>query len=51
MRNDVKLDKWSISAESKGWTDDFLESVFFTGNGRMGARGHLTCLLPEYLVN
>ena len=42
MRNDVKLDKWSISAESKGWTDDFLESVFFTGNGRMGARGYLT---------
>jgi len=48
MRNDVKLDKWKISAESKGWADDFLESIFFTGNGRMGARGYLA-LAPDVL--
>ncbi len=46
MRNDVKLEKWSVSAENRGWTDDFLESVFFTGNGRMGARGYLS-LTPD----
>ena len=40
MREDVKLNGWSISAESMSSTDAFLESVFFTGNGRMGARGY-----------
>ncbi|MCI1965830.1 MAG: glycoside hydrolase family 65 protein [Oscillospiraceae bacterium] len=41
MRDDVKLHKWGISAESRVSSDDFLESIFFTGNGRMGARGYL----------
>lgn len=44
MRDDVKLKKWSLSADGQ-WTDDFLESVFFTGNGRMGARGY--CVLEK----
>lgn len=42
MRNDIKLSKWKIEADSENGTDDFLESVFFTGNGRMGARGSLS---------
>lgn len=40
MRNEVRLDGWTISAEHAGLADPFLESVFFTGNGRMGARGY-----------
>ena len=40
MRNDVKLDGWRISAESGGMADAFAESIFFTGNGRMGVRGY-----------
>ncbi len=38
MRNDVKLDGWTLTA-SGAECDQFLESVFFTGSGRMGARG------------
>ena len=39
MRTDIQLNGWHISA---GGTigDPFLESVFFTGNGRMGVRGY-----------
>lgn len=40
MRDDVKLDGWMISAESKNPADAFMESLFFTGNGRMGVRGY-----------
>ena len=36
MRNDLKLLPWEICSEAAGWNDDFLESVFFLGNGRMG---------------
>ena len=38
MRTDVKRRGWTISAEGNDLADRFLESVFFTGNGRMGAR-------------
>ncbi len=40
MRNDVILDGWKIRADSTVFADDFAESVFFTGNGRMGVRGY-----------
>ncbi len=36
MRTDVKRRGWTISAEGNDLADRFLESVFFTGNGRMG---------------
>lgn len=39
MRNDVCWKDWMIWAEG-ALQDDFLESVFFTGNGRMGVRGY-----------
>lgn len=35
IRNDVCWKDWMIWAEG-ALQDDFLESVFFTGNGRMG---------------
>ena len=40
MRNDVILDGWKIRAGSAAFADDFAESVFFAGNGRMGVRGY-----------
>ena len=40
MRTDVKRLGWILLAEGKAFSDPFLESVFFTGNGRMGARGY-----------
>lgn len=45
MRNDIQLNGWHISA-SGAIGDPFLESVFFTGNGRMGLRGY-PALRPE----
>lgn len=39
MRNDIQLNGWHISA-SGAPGNPFLESVFFTGNGRMGIRGY-----------
>ena len=39
MREDIRLDGWRISADGP-FQDDFLESVFFCGNGRMGVRGY-----------
>lgn len=45
MRNDINLAEgqagWEISAKSALWHDDFYESIFFTGNGRMGVRGYI----------
>ncbi len=41
MRDDLSLSLWSITNRSPVWHDDFLESVFFLGNGRMGVRGCL----------
>lgn len=40
MRTDVKRRDWTLSSEGQEFADPFLESVFFTGNGRMGARGY-----------
>ena len=40
MRNDLQLTPWVISQKSPGWVDDFCESIFFLGNGRMGVRGY-----------
>lgn len=40
MRNDIHLDGWLLHADGP-CQDDFLESVFFTGNGRMGVRGYV----------
>ena len=40
MRNDLCLAPWTISHSGPGWADDFCESVFFLGNGRMGVRGY-----------
>lgn len=42
MRNDLNLDSWSISGESNQWIEDFHESIFFLGNGRMGSRGYVS---------
>ena len=39
MRNDIQLNGWHINAAG-AIGDSFLESVFFTGNGRMGVRGY-----------
>lgn len=41
MRNDLQLSPWRIEHTAEGWHDDFLESIFFLGNGRMGVRGYL----------
>ena len=38
MRNDVKFNGWTLTASGPA-CDQFLESVFFTGSGRMGVRG------------
>lgn len=40
MRTDVKRRGWAITADGNDFADRFLESVFFTGNGRIGARGY-----------
>ena len=38
MRKDIKLDGWTLTTSGVE-CDQFLESVFFTGSGRMGSRG------------
>jgi kojibiose phosphorylase len=40
MRNDISLDGWHIRSVQDAFADDFRESIFFTGNGRMGVRGY-----------
>ena len=40
MRNDLELTPWVISQKGPGWVDEFCESIFFIGNGRMGIRGY-----------
>ena len=42
MRNDLQLTPWVISQKSSGWIDEFCESIFFIGNGRMGIRGYVS---------
>ena len=41
MRTDLQLSPWSVSGTGNGWDDDFFESIFFLGNGRMGIRGYI----------
>lgn len=40
MRNDLELTPWVIFQKGSGWGDEFCESIFFIGNGRMGIRGY-----------
>ena len=42
MRNDLHLTPWVISQKGPGWVDEFCESIFFIGNGRMGIRGYVS---------
>ena len=42
MRNDLQLTPWKISKIGTGWVDEFCESIFFIGNGRLGIRGYLS---------
>lgn len=42
MRNDLHLTPWTVSCKAPGWADEFFESIFFIGNGRMGVRGYLS---------
>ena len=39
MREDIRLEDWRIWADGP-FQDDFLESIFFCGGGRMGVRGY-----------
>ena len=41
MRTDLRLSPWSVSGTGNCWDDDFFESIFFLGNGRMGIRGYI----------
>ncbi len=41
MRTELKLEPWGFSHRGGSMADDFCESVFFTGNGRLGLRGYL----------
>lgn len=40
MQQNLSLEPWSISTSSNT-EDSFTESIFFTGNGRMGARAYM----------
>ncbi len=42
MRNDLQLTPWTVSCQGEAWADDFYESIFFLGNGRMGVRGYVS---------
>ncbi len=42
MNQNVKIENWTLNYSLPGWADDFSESIFFIGNGRMGARGYLS---------
>lgn len=42
MRNDLHLTPWTVSCKGSQWADDFYESIFFLGNGRMGIRGYVS---------
>ena len=43
MRNDLILSPWEIRQIGADPYDDYPESIFFLGNGRMGVRGYLPC--------
>ena len=40
MGNDIQLNGWDICSSAPSFCAPFQESVFFTGNGRMGVRGY-----------
>lgn len=42
MRNDLCLNPWSIFCKGSDWVDEFYESIFFIGNGRLGIRGYVS---------
>lgn len=42
MRNDLLLTPWTVSCQGEAWAEDFYESIFFLGNGRMGVRGYVS---------
>ena len=42
MRNDLHLTPWTVSHKGPGWVDEFCESIFFLGNGRLGIRGYVS---------
>ncbi len=42
MRNDLRLTSWTVSCQGEAWADNFYESIFFLGNGRMGIRGYVS---------
>lgn len=42
MRNDLHLTPWTVSCKGTKWVDDFYESIFFLGNGRLGIRGYVS---------
>jgi len=41
MRTELMLEPWGFRHPAGSAADDFCESVFFTGNGRLGLRGYL----------
>ena len=41
MRNDLQLTPWTVSCKGSNWADEFYESIFFIGNGRIGVRGYV----------
>lgn len=41
MRDDIHVKGWLVRGESPRFREPFFESVFFTGNGRMGLRGYV----------
>lgn len=41
MRKDLILEPWHIKQSSDNWIDDYAETIFFLGNGRMGCRGYV----------
>ena len=48
MRTDIILSPWSVYHKSDKLYDCFPESVFFTGNGRVGVRGYVPlCIKPR----
>ena len=42
MRSDLCLTPWAVSGKSSDWADDYYDSIFFLGNGRMGVRGYVS---------
>lgn len=41
MRKDLILEPWHIKMRSNDWVDDYAETIFFLGNGRIGCRGYI----------